>query len=279
MKKIQYQIVRYKHDSVTGEFVNVGIILFQPETGFLSSKFISKYSRITNFFTNVNGNYLVKTLKFFQKELVTKQDELHGLFNDYKSIDDITKSILSKDNSALICSEILHAIDIDPINTLNDLYNRYIEKYFHEQDKEIKDDNFAWKKVYKKYFDKYEITNKLKSHTIKTDFDNIEFEKSWKNGVWNCFETLSFDLKKTESIKNKVYKWSGILNELENSKEEINLYFLTVLPSNDKNDLTKFIEETLTKQNLKSIKVSMIKESEADKFVKSVKHKIENHCN
>ena len=42
MKPFEYQIVRYLHDRVTGEFVNVGIILFAPEERLLFSKTIQR---------------------------------------------------------------------------------------------------------------------------------------------------------------------------------------------------------------------------------------------
>ena len=31
MKPYQYQVIRYTHDRVTGEFVNVGVVLYVPE--------------------------------------------------------------------------------------------------------------------------------------------------------------------------------------------------------------------------------------------------------
>jgi len=33
--------------------------------------------------------------------------------------------------------------------------------------------------------------------------------------------------KTEEAIKSKVYRWSGIIRELETTKEEVHVYFLT----------------------------------------------------
>jgi len=276
MKKYQYQIVRYIHDRVTSEFVNVGIIVFQAESHFLKAKFVSKYGRISQFFTEVNGHYLISSLRQFEREINRIAKTTKELFFDYKFISQITNSILPKDDSALECSEILLGIDVDPQAALDDLFERLVNKYSAESDKDSVDDKHVWKNVYKDYFDKYGITENLKSHSVETAHDTLQFDKAWKNGSWHCYQPISFDLKQTETIKNKVYKWSGIINELENTKEKMHLYFLTLSPSRHKS-FRQFIEDTLSKRQSETITVSVINEKHADKFAKSLSEEIEGH--
>lgn len=278
MKKYQYQIVRYIHDRVTSEFVNVGIVVFAKKEGFLHSKFISKYSRISNFFSDINGSQIISTLKNFEKEVDRYSNELKGLFFDPSSIEEITQKILPKDDSALECSEVFLGIDINLDSALNGLYNRQIRKYIVDTEKDVKTDGEVWKNFYKEYFDKYNITKRLTTHLVKTKNDVIEFDKAWKNGSWHCYQTLSFDLKKTESIKNKVYKWSGIVNELENSKELLHLYLLTE-ESSKHQDLNKFIKDTFKNRSNDLVKISVIKQQDADKFAKKVLAELESHDN
>jgi len=276
MREYQYQIVRYIHDRVTGEFVNVGIVVYQADSKFLKGKFINKFSRISQFFLDVNGQYIISTLRQFESELKITAIRLNELFSNYSSLSEITESILPKDDSALVCSELQLAIDIDCDIAIDDLFHRIINRYTEETEKDQLDDKYVWRKVYKQYFDKYEITNKLKPHIVKTDNDEIEFDKSWKNGSWNCFQTLSFDLKRNESIKNKVYKWSGILSELENSNEKLHLYFLTVRPTIN-NSINKFIEDSILKHDGQSLRVTMINEKDAENFAAKFKKEIEEH--
>ena len=275
MKKFQYQIVKYLHDSVTSEFVNIGVIVYQPETRFLASKFINKFGRISHFFTDINGQHIISTLRQFEKEIKVSSERLNELFSSGSSLVNITNAILTPDNSPLVCSELFYGIDINPQSALDDLYERMIERYQSEPDKIHHDDKYVWKKIYKAHFDKYGITSNLKPHTIKTSHDSIEFDKAWKNGVWNCYQTLSFDLKREDSIKSKVYKWSGILSELENSDEAIHLYFLTSTPKNKA--ITNFILDTLGKRKGPAIEVTIVNEKQADKFAQTVKKQIEIH--
>lgn len=277
MKKYQYQIIRYIHDRITGEFVNVGLILFLPDTNFLHSKFVNKFSRISNFFNEINGYSLLSSLKQFEKEveIISKRIDSNDLFEKFISLNEITNSILIKDDSAIDCSEVKFGIDIDGKIAIDDLFERLVDRYNQDYDKDSHDDKFIWRTFYKKHFDKKGITSKLKEHTVQTNNDKIHFDKAWKNGIWNCFQAISFDLKRTDSIKNKVYKWSGILKELENSKENVHLYFLTESLPN-KRSLHNFIEETLNKKSAK-IKAEIVTKKQAETFTSSLKEEIDAH--
>lgn len=278
MKKYQYQIVRYIHDRVTLEFVNVGIIVFQPETQFLKCKFISKFGRISQFFNEVNGHFLISTLKNFEHQINDTSKTISELFFDYKDLSEITNAILPKDDSAIECSEIFLAIDINPQVALNDLFERLVNKYISEIEKDTLDDKHVWRNVYKEYFDKYNVTKTLKSHSVQTSHDTLEFDKSWKNGAWNCYQSLNFNLKRLDTIKNKVYKWSGIINELRNANEDVHLFLLTTSPQQHKH-IKIFIEDTLQQKQSKNVEVHIIYENQAEKFAKSVSEAIEKHQN
>ncbi|WP_158994363.1 DUF3037 domain-containing protein [Mucilaginibacter sp. L196] len=280
MKKFEYQIIRYLHDRTTGEFVNVGIVLFEPTGRFLEAKMLNKFSRISNFFEEFNGYFLLNTLKHFQKEIRSVNLDLY-FFNSSNSFDsekdynlsDITKKILVQDDSALYLSNVKYGLDLDAGKALDDLYERLVDKYNIDASKEVHTDAYVWTKVYKAHFDRLGITPRLKDHTIKTHNDQIKFDKAWKNGVWNCYQSLSFDLKREDSIKTKVYKWSGIIKELESSNEKMNLFFLTTSPKTSEH-LNIFIKDTLSQSN-NDVKVTIIHENEAEQFARNVKTAIE----
>ena len=68
-----------------------------------------------------------------------------------------------------------------------------------------------------------------------------------------------------------------MLSELENSAQELHLYFLTVSPTRNRT-INKFIEDTILKHNNgHSLKVTIVNEKQADKFVAGVKKEIEEH--
>ena len=273
MIKYQYQVIRYIHDRMTGEFVNVGLLLFEPASSYLECRVVTKYSRISNFFGEINGHFLLSTLKQFESQI----GEISRSMNDFlstngaKDISSISNYVLPKDDSALIVTEVKYGIDLKMESAFDDLYHRLVEKYSHENEHDVHTDYYAWQKVYKNYFDKAGVTPNLEKHSVKTKKDSIDFDRAWKNGVWNCYQTLSFDLKKAENIKSKVYKWSGILKALEASAEKMSLYFLTTSPKVNDPNINEFIKATLTDHGMDNIKVTIVTESGAEKFAAKVR--------
>jgi hypothetical protein len=248
-------------------------VLFVPEKEFISCKIIPSFSRISNFFGGIDGSSLMENL--FQFELLIKK--IGENFSNYKSISDlkvITESILAPNGSALYLTEVNRGIHFDPTSALNSVFESLVGKYIPEFNNGNHTDHYTWKNAYKEYFDKYDITRKLEKHAIETKKDKLIFDKAWENGIWNCYQTLAFDLKQEEDIKSKVYTWSGILKELETAKEHLNLYLLTTTPTEEHKYLKPFIKEMLS-VNKDNIKVTVVEEKEAEEFAAQLKIKMD----
>ncbi len=134
MKTYQYQSIKYVHDHFTGEFVNIGVVVYDPETKYLGCKVTKKYKRISNFFPSSDGKRVLQLLQYFEKAIQLKAKELIGLISPSISLTDVTSSIILKDNSAIQYSKVKTAIDVDLDAALNDLYNELIGKYDHDKD-------------------------------------------------------------------------------------------------------------------------------------------------
>ncbi|MBK9481937.1 MAG: DUF3037 domain-containing protein [Bacteroidetes bacterium] len=63
MIKYQYQIIKYVHDQFTGEFVNVGVVIYSPDSHFLKAKVANRYSRINSLFPDANGRFILRLLE------------------------------------------------------------------------------------------------------------------------------------------------------------------------------------------------------------------------
>ena len=273
MKPFQYQIQRYLHDRVTGEFVNVGVVVFSKEDAFLKARVITRYKRISQFYGEFDGHFILKTLKNIQVQCDSLSGDADN-FNGKTAIQQLTSQILPTDDSALYFTEPKTSIDINPETLLDELFNRLIDIYTKENADTLNADEKAWKGIYKQYFEKYKITHKLTEHSVKTSIDEIKFDKAWKNGVWHCYQTVSFDLKTADAIKDKVYKWVGKVNQIKTSKEGLNLYLLTSAPK-EHTELNAFVDTILQFDANQNVKVTVIKENEADQFALEVKREME----
>lgn len=271
MISFQYQVIRYIHDRLTGEFANVGLIMYSPQTKFVKCQLTRKYRRLSEFFGKVEGHHLLTLLKDIERS-VSKLKPDQTIF---ESIEELSSSLFPKDDSSLVFSDVVNGIDLDLDTAFYDLYQRMISKY-EKDSKSAHTDQYAWKNVYKQYFDKHKITEYLEKHTFHTEDDTIAFSKSWKNGHWNCYESISFDLANEDRIKNKIYRWAGKLDELSTSDEPLELNLLSLLPSSSKlsphkvKSLKALIETKLSDKKLGNVQVNLIKESEADRLAKSI---------
>jgi hypothetical protein len=273
-----YQILRFLPDRVNEEFVNLGVVVYDPQGRLLKSRFIDKASRVSAFFPAVNTRFLNNTLKFLQGEFFILGNKLSQELplDKVGDMESITKSILPKDDSSLVFSEVKKGRDLNAEVACDDLYERVVLRNISEQDEiELRNDREVWNKVYKNYFEKYKVSGHLHAHTVKTKNDELQFERAWKNGKWNCFETVSFNLTRPDSVKNKVYKWAGKLDELGSSKEPISLYLLSVLPDNE--DLKKFINRKLNNREFDHSKVKLITQDDAEALAKKFQKEIESH--
>lgn len=276
MKKYQYQIIRYVHDHFTGEYVNVGVVLYSKEQGFLASKTTSRYKRIINMFPGANGRWIIKVLNHFDRSVEKISDELKELFQPSDSLEQLTRSIMARDNNAIQLSEVKRAIDINLESALEDLYISQVEKYIlNSVERGTLLDVDVWKTKYKTYFEKYGIDKRLTLHKVNVPKDVLSFEKSWKNEIWHSYEPLSFVLQEKESIKDKVYKWAGKLQGLQQSDETLHLTLMTSISPTYK-DLKPFIYEYL-KVDTDRLKVDIVTDDEAEDLARSIKEKMELH--
>lgn len=273
MKAVEYVILKYVHDQVTKEFVNLGVVVLGGD--YLGCRVLKKTGRITHFFPDANSRLITSTLKGVASRVEDVAADLPDIVLG-GSLERLITEILPKDDSVLQYSEVRRAFDPDPNAALTDLFQRYVTEYVHSE-LTSHDDRYVWTKVYKDYFDKAGITRKLTSHKVKTDHDEIEFERAWKNGHWRCFQPLSFDLKKDEAVKDKVYLWSAKLGELSKTNETVELALLTAGPlSEHKESLTGFIDEVLTANISKDSKlnVRIVKEDGAQGFVDELRRAV-----
>lgn len=279
MKQFEYKVLRYQPDRVSGEFVNVGLLLLEKESNLLKGRVVNTTSRIHALFPNTNGKWILKKLKDIEMriESISRQISTELIFEQKDGLETLTSDILTKDSSALFFTETFKALDLNIESVFDDLFQRMIASNLSLDDFHHYDDKEVWSQLYRKHFEHIGIADKLQKHTIKTPTDTFTFEHSIKNEIWHLFEPVSFDLAKNESIKNKVYKWIGKLQELElSSGEEFKIYLMAKMPESNE-DMKYFIENKL-KHKIKSGEApisELLNETEIDEVLAEIKQHFE----
>jgi hypothetical protein len=230
-----YTVLRYIHDTTTGEFVNVGVALCSPEARYASATCRPTYGRLSKVFPGVNGEHFRSLMKLIQARIEELGDRYAQELplSEIKTASEFAKAILPHDDSSLQWSPLGTGRTDDPSRTLEKLYERMVMRYDEKPQRESRTDEDVWKH-FKRTLEERQVLRHFQPKKIAVQDDEIEFEYAWKNGVWHCLEPVSFDLVEAESIKDKAHRCLGEIISIKDAQEHFKLYLLVGQPRTDK---------------------------------------------
>ncbi len=133
-----YALVRFMPSVETGEFGNVGVVLFAPSARFFGFKVLGqRVSRITNFFEQMDSKVFRASMHATREELQRVSDMLKGMGTDrrLKALDreastQLWLEILKPRESMVRFSESRLTMAVDPQVKLSELFAYYVERNF-----------------------------------------------------------------------------------------------------------------------------------------------------
>lgn len=228
-----YMVLRYRHDPLAGEVVNVGIVMHSPRLRFLKSAMRTTYGRLSKLYPDFEGGALTADLKRIQTALKRMSDaELSDMFSSEKTAESFAKRTVDDPAGSYFWSELKSGLTKSPEDDLNKLFQRYIGK-FESVAKVRKSDADVWRPARDKLMERH-LAEFFESKTIRSNRDEVEFEHAWKNGIWHCLQPLSFDLADVDSIQNKAARWVGHVVGLSTADDQFRPYFIVGSPSEDR---------------------------------------------
>ena len=272
-----FSILRYVHDIVTGEFVNVGVILFAPKAKYLSASCTTKYSRISTIFTDFNSEHFRRSVRYIQ---ATIEEEGARLLNELPFKEPATSAkgfatrILPINDSSLQFSPEGYGMTDNPEKTLEQIFSRYVEKYYGKSGRISRTNEDVWK-VYQKPLKEKKVLEHLKPHKLVGLNYEHEFKHCWKNQQWHVNQPISFDLIDVHEILDKANTWKGRIESLLEGGEEFKFNVLLGSP-HDSKIKTSFIKAQNILHTI-PCKPEFIKEDEAEEFAENLRQEIEAH--
>lgn len=267
-----YAILRYRHDAVAGEQINIGIILYAPKSGYLGSKFKRALSRITKVFPTASGPTLRHDIRQIDRAFMKlgKHREADDLLSKNMNALSFGHKVVAVDDSSLVWSELGSGVTTNPQKTLDDLHQRFIGQY-DEESVHRRADGDIWKPFRDKLLER-KIEGIFQKKVIRSSRNEVEFEHAWKNGKWHCIQPLSFDLTTEEGVQDKAARWVGTMVGLSKSTEDFKTYFLVGEPS-DENMLPAY-KRALEFLHDAPLDPEIIPESEMDSLADELADKI-----
>lgn len=235
-----FVVLRYVHDVMTGEFVNVGVALYASEARYVGGLCNTRYGRVTKMFGEVDGDYFRGLMRYIETQFEELGYRLRNglpMFEPPVDILEIAKSILPPDDSSLQWSEAGGGQTDNPAKTLEDIFERMVARYESRTQYPTRDDGEVWR-VFKKELETRHVLSHLRPKRIIANDYDYEFEHSWKNQNWHVYEPVSFDLLEADSLLDKANRWLGRITTLRDSPDKFKLYMLLGEPSLEKHRTT-----------------------------------------
>jgi hypothetical protein len=123
--------LRYLHDVVTGEFANIGVVLYSAEQRHLEARFTTSYERLNAIFLKIDHLHYCALMR----DLANRFDEIATDIRDglhvpaVTSLKEIVRQVLPQDDSSLQWSEPGGGFTEDLPKTTDELFKRLVERY------------------------------------------------------------------------------------------------------------------------------------------------------
>jgi hypothetical protein len=266
--------LRYVHDVVTGEFANVGVVLYAPEARHLEARFTTSYERLNALFLKIDHANYRNLIRYLDNRFVELAAEIRNEQSSkaVQAVEELVRRVLPKDDSSLQWSPPGGGFSSDLAETSRQLYARMVERYLHSGDVAGRNDEEIVK-PFKARLKK--VAEKLQVKRIAAkDFD-YKFNYAWKNAIWHLYEPVSFDLVDPDSIKDKANRWLGRGVALNDTSERFKIHFLLGEPKQPGTEKAfesaKHLLEKIPGQK------ELVRESELEAFADSVAVEMANH--
>lgn len=229
-----YTVLRYVHDTSTGEFINVGAVVLARDRHYLGVKMRHTYGRLSAMFPDLDRDAFKSSMRVIERALKDKAEAFAktDLFSIEGDALAAARSVLPMDDSSLQWSPVGGGLTADPAATLEHLFDRLVARYDTKAERVKRTDEDVWRPV-RERLDRAGLSAHLKTTVIHGKVDELKFEHAWKNGVWHCYEPLSFDLVEAESIKDKARRWSGFLSTVRDAADQFKPIFIVGAPHDE----------------------------------------------
>ncbi len=272
-----FSVLRYVHDPVTQEFVNIGVAVFAPQVGFLRAICPGHYGRIKRMFTRIDGARFRDLARHLQSQIHSLETRLPSDAGaPGKALESLLAGVLPPDDSSIQFSPAGVGLSRDPEKTLEELFQRYVERYNHEEEsgRRTRDEKDVWK-VFEAPLQRHRVLDKLVEKKITAPNYSYNFKNAWKNQVWHVYEPVSFDLAYPQSIVEKANNWVGRALSLHQSNEPFTMHVLLGEPRNA--DLKDAFVRAQNILNEMPVKKEFVREHEAEAFAEELEKEIAAH--
>ena len=272
--RYSYALLKYVHDAVTGEFANVGVILFAPEASHIAFKGSPTYGRLSQFFPGMDGDHFRRMIRSIELRAQESSRDVSGLFKadvQERAAFELGNRILPLDDSSLRFAEGGSGVSNDLAATLDRIYERYVERYSRKEQSQRRSDGVVLY-TFKRLLVQRKLFANVPPKVIEAKDYQHEFPIAWKNGSWNVCEPVSFDYSDGSHLIERANTWLGRGVSLNDSREKFKLHLLVGKPRDAK--LKNVYQKALNILRKMPLKPELVEEDEAKQFVDPIERDV-----
>lgn len=206
-----YVVLRYLHDVMRDEFVNVGLVTVFPGRPLFLGRAQQAVGRVKGVFPDLENASYRRTMGAVNRGMRQVGQEVGAgeAGGDGWSALDYAKLVVPLDDSALQWSSPGCGVSEDPERTFEELYRGFVTRYDRTSQRH-RSDNEVWRPV-ARTLKRRNVVAELAPKRFEGRTDSVEFRHALKNGLWHAYEPVSFDLAGADGIKDKARRWLGNL--------------------------------------------------------------------
>jgi hypothetical protein len=273
-----YCIVKYVHDPVAGETLNIGVLLYAPDVQYLGFKFESRYKRISECFADFDGDQYRRTLRQFEGAMNTLWEQLTEgmspvLWDMPSDVHALASRLWSDPDVSFRLGPVLAGITKDPADALERLFVRMVTSQYERVQIPTRSDEEVWSK-YQQVIPR-DIRKVLREKSFETTEAEIKFEHTFKNESWHVLQPVTMDYARPEQLQDKATRWLGKATLLSGHPELSTIYVLLGHPHLEVNR-TAYVKAKNILHKM-PIKHELVEERDADAFMKYLADYMEEH--
>jgi hypothetical protein len=274
-----YRILRYVHDPVAGETLNIGVILFAPGAPYLGVVVDTHYERLSKTFSGFDGENFRQILRRLEVAVSrfrqTNLDVL-PLTRLPETVDQITRQIWPDEDLSFTMGPTLAGVaEEHPEEELCDIFDRFVLSQYPRDEKQRRTDEEVWN-VYKRPLADRALTPMLRPKGISTRDFQITFDYAFRNDNWHVLQPISLDVVRPESMQRKAAQWLGYCTELRSSQDLARVYLLLGEPQLRAHKTA--YEKAKNILNKIPVKHEIVEERDAEQFADHLRTYMKRHA-
>lgn len=277
-----YCVLRYLHDPSVGEAINVGVLVYAPESGLATFQGEQRTRALSALFGGFNREEFLRFLHQIESSVKRFQNTINqaqgGLFEIEKSPEDagvLAQWLIADRNSSFQFGPVKAGVTRD-LQTITDIvFDRMVRSQRPASLKrKRRDEEVVWT-TFQNAFRKYGINRVLSSHVVQTPAFDLPFEHAFQNERWHAIKPLSFDYARREDIRDTAMLWYSYGAALSESEDFAQLYLLLGPPTNPEDKPAyEQAKKWLAKMPGKPV---LVEETEAESFASRLAIEMQQH--